>query len=101
DCPGRMAGEQTQSDCSAAERDLHAVGSDNVTLRLSLRKTVDGFVDQIPIARAHDDTGAIAFLHELRAADFVQVSVGNDDVFHPGRLEPRFFQSGDSEISRI
>src|SRR5207249_10728859 len=79
---GCVAGHQINGHRSAADRDLHAVGGDNVALRLSLRKAIDGFVDHIPIARSHDNMRAIAFLHQLRAADFVLMGMGYKDVFN-------------------
>ncbi len=98
---GCVAGHQINGHRSAADRDLHAVGGDNVALRLSLRKAIDGFVDHIPIARSHDNMRAIAFLHQLRAADFVLMGMGYKDVFHLGRIEPKLFQAADNDILRV
>lgn len=78
--PGRMAGHEIDGNRSATERNLHAVGGDNVTLRLAVRKTVDGLVHHIPIARSHDNMGTIAFLHKFCAADFGFMGMGNNDV---------------------
>ena len=99
--PGRMTGHQVYGDSSAAERDLHAVGGDNVTLGLAVRKTIDGLVDHIPIARSHDNMRTIAFLHQFRAADFVLMGMGNNDVFHPGGIEAKLFQAADNDRLRV
>src|SRR5260370_28482603 len=99
--PGRMAGHQIYGNRSAAERDLHAVGGDNVTLGLALRKTIDGLVDHIPIARSHDNLRTISFLHQFRAADFVFMGMGNNDVFNLGGIEPKLFQAADNYVLRI
>src|SRR5436309_14384415 len=89
--PGGVAWQQINSHRSAAERDLHAVGGDNVAPRFSLRKAIDGFVDHIPISRSHDTMPAIPFLHQLRTADFALMGLRNKDVFHFGPLEPKPF----------
>src|SRR5213594_4874376 len=98
---GCVAGHQINGHRSAAERDLHAVGGDNVALRLSLWKAIDGFVDHIPISRSHDNMRAIAFLHQLRAADFVLMGMRNKDVFYFGRIEPKLFEAADNDILRV
>ena len=99
--PGRVAGRQINRNRSAAKRDLHAVGGDNVTLRLAVWKAVDGFGDQIPIAGSHDDARTVAFLHQFGAADFVLMGMRNNDVFDLGRIEPELFQAADDDILRV
>ena len=67
DCYGRLA-----------QRDLHAIGGDDVALRRHRLVTVGKISNHIPIGPAHDDAGAVASLQHFSAADVITMGVGDE-----------------------
>src|SRR5215510_2864413 len=43
----------------------------------------------------------ITLLHQFRPADFILMGMGNDDVFHLRRIEPKFFHAADNDVLRV
>src|SRR5712671_2879453 len=93
-----MTGRQHERHGCVAERYLLIVGRRNVALGFAVWILVDGFLNRIPIGAAHDDSGAKTLLHQLGAADMVAVGMGDDDVFHRGRIEPEFPQGAHDRL---
>ena len=94
----RMAGSEPDGHGRLAERDLHAVGGDDVALRRHRLVPVRILRNQIPVGPAHDDARAVPSLQHLGAADVVAMGVGDDDILDVLRIEAELLHPADDQF---
>ncbi len=84
---------QVQRERGIAERQLLTIGRHDVALRLRPAAGV-GF-EELPVRRAHHDTGAEPLLEEPRAGHVIAVGMADEDVPDALRIQPQFHQPVD------
>jgi len=96
-----MARGQPHGHGLAAERDLHAVGGDDVALGRHGLVAVREPRDVVPVGAAHDDARAVAGLQHLRPADMVGVRVRNEHVLDVLRIEAELLHPATTSSSEL
>jgi hypothetical protein len=81
-----------------AERDLHPVGRNDVTLGRHRLVAVRIFLDSLPVRCPHDDTRAVFLLDDFGAADVIGVGVRDDEVLDLLRIEPQLLHPADDQF---